>query len=191
MTVPVRRLDATSLKALAHPLRVQILSALTEAEPATATSLAARLSESTGATSYHLRQLARHGFIDEVARPGRERWWQRATAAIHIQGFEFLSDPETREAAAFLLREVVAVRSSRLSHWYATASDWPAEWQRASSDGDTRLRLSATEARRLADELAELVDRYRLLGHDDGGERVEVQYAVFPVEPRAPGPTGG
>lgn len=190
MTSPQRHLDATSLRALAHPLRVQILAVLRDEESVTATTLAARLSETTGATSYHLRQLARHGFIDEVPTAGRERWWRLSAVTIHMQGFEFLTHPETREAAAFLLREIVAERTRRLAHWYATATDWPRDWQRASSDADARLRLSATEMRRLADEIAELVDRYRLLGNGGAGQPVEVQYAVFPVEPLLPGAGG-
>lgn len=181
---PQLHLDATSLKALAHPLRVQILGVLRDDDRATATTLAARLSETTGATSYHLRQLARHGFIEEVAAAGRERWWRLAMSSIHVTGFEFLADPDTREAAAFLLREIVADRTRLLAHWYATATEWPAEWQAASSDADARLALSPEQARALADDIAELVDRYRLLSDNDASQRVEIQYAVFPVEPR-------
>jgi DNA-binding transcriptional ArsR family regulator len=183
---PQRHLDATALKALAHPLRVQILGVLRDEEQATATSLAARLSETTGATSYHLRQLARHGFIEEVPAAGRERWWRLAMSSIHMTGFEFLADPDTREAAAFLIREIVAERSRRMAHWFATATGWPPEWQAASSDADARLRLTPEQARGLADEIAELVDRYRLLSHSDAGQPVEIQYAVFPLEPVVP-----
>src|SRR5688572_10834361 len=71
-------LDLESLKGLAHPLRVKILDLLSTYGPATATGLAERLGESSGATSYHLRQLARHGFVREVEGrgTGRERWWE-------------------------------------------------------------------------------------------------------------------
>src|SRR3954452_15951695 len=65
--MPLRRkeLDAPSLKALAHPLRVQILRLLELREQMSVTSLAAELGETTGAISYHLRQLARHGLVEE------------------------------------------------------------------------------------------------------------------------------
>src|SRR3954464_897790 len=65
--MPHRRmeLDAASLKALAHPLRVQIMRALDLREQMSVTSLAAELGETTGAVSYHLRQLARHGLVEE------------------------------------------------------------------------------------------------------------------------------
>jgi DNA-binding transcriptional ArsR family regulator len=62
---PERIVDAASLKALAHPLRVDMFDRLAMLGPATASQLAEALGESSGATSYHLRQLARHGFIEE------------------------------------------------------------------------------------------------------------------------------
>ena len=63
-THPVRPMDATQLRALAHPLRLQLLEALSAEGPATASRLARRLGESSGATSYHLRMLARYGFVE-------------------------------------------------------------------------------------------------------------------------------
>ena len=72
-------LDLDALRLLAHPLRRRIEKELRRG-PVTATSLARALGESTGLTSYHLRELARHGFVEEVPelRRGRERWWQFA-----------------------------------------------------------------------------------------------------------------
>lgn len=75
---PVREItDAETLRVLAHPLRQRILRHLRR-EPATSAMLARELGENTGATSYHLRQLARHGFIEELPdrAHGRERWWR-------------------------------------------------------------------------------------------------------------------
>src|SRR3954471_15102943 len=68
-----------ALKALAHPLRVRLLETLSRYGAQTASNLAARLGESSGSTSYHLRQLARHGLVREVEGRGtaRERWWER------------------------------------------------------------------------------------------------------------------
>src|SRR5690349_10771636 len=55
------RMRAAQLRALAHPLRLQLLHLLHAEGPATATQLAHRLGESTGSTSYHLRALHRAG----------------------------------------------------------------------------------------------------------------------------------
>src|SRR6478609_11448403 len=72
-------LGPAQLKALAHPLRVQILDLLSTHGALTASRLADLVGESSGSTSYHLRQLARHGFVREVRDRGtaRERWWER------------------------------------------------------------------------------------------------------------------
>ena len=80
--MPTHRSDSgtdnvRAVRALAHPLRLRLLDELRFGGPATATLLAHRVGESSGATSYHLRQLARHGYVEEAEpRGGRERWWR-------------------------------------------------------------------------------------------------------------------
>jgi hypothetical protein len=101
---------------------------------------------------------------------------------IHVTGFDFLVNEETREAAGFLLREIQAERSRLLANWFATAPQWPKAWQRASSDMDARLRLTATQTRALADDLAAVMAKYRDLQPGRGARTVEVQYAVFPID---------
>jgi DNA-binding transcriptional ArsR family regulator len=74
------RLDTAGLRVLAHPLRVRMLGRLRLYGPATPSQLARDLGESSGATSYHLRQLLAHGFVVEEADKGtkRERWYRSA-----------------------------------------------------------------------------------------------------------------
>src|SRR6476620_8214174 len=76
---------AAGLRALSHPTRLKMLMLLRLEGPATATSLAGKLQLNTGATSYHLRQLAEHGFIEEDAERGdaRDRWWKAAHESTH------------------------------------------------------------------------------------------------------------
>jgi len=184
----VFEMDAATLKALAHPMRVQMLRILQLREQASVTSLAEELGETTGATSYHLRQLARHGFVEEfdadepaTGRVGRRRrWWRMAVDEIHSTGYDFLNQDDTREAFAFLVRQEVEERARRLAHWYATAREWPEAWQRASSDSSGTLDLDPKQTRALADELAELTAKYRAMKPGRGARRVDVQYAVFP-----------
>ena len=81
-----RILDAGALRALAHPLRVRLYDILSQYGPQTASSLAELTGESTGATSYHLRALARHDLIREVEGRGtaRERWWERPAGRVTL-----------------------------------------------------------------------------------------------------------
>ena len=191
--MPRRRLemDEQSLKALAHPMRVQILRILQLHKRASATSLAEQLGETTGATSYHLRQLARHGFVEPfevepegTARAGRkQQWWRMAVDEIHMSGFDMLADDQTREAAGFLLREYQADRGRRLANWHATATQWPPRWQRASSDMDGHLELNPSQTARAG-------RRARRRGRSGtaevepgrGARTIDVQYAVFPAD---------
>ena len=186
--------EAPALKAMAHPLRMQILRVLTLRKKVSVTSLAEELGETTGATSYHLRQLARHGFVEEAAddapdEPGedaertsgrRRQLWQMAVDRVHMTGFEFLADEATREAAGFVLREIQADRSRRMANWYATAGQWSQGWQRVSSDGDMFLELNQKQTRALSDELTEVVMKYKAKKPGRGARMVDVQYAVFP-----------
>jgi DNA-binding transcriptional ArsR family regulator len=187
-----RRLEMTAatVKALAHPLRVQILRYLQLHKRASVTDLAENLGETTGATSYHLRQLARHGFVEEfdaeeaeARRVGRRRrWWRMAVDEIHSSGYEFLNRDDTREAFTFLLREEVDERARRLANWYATAREWPEAWQRASSDSFGTLDLDPEQTRALADELAALAEKYRAMEPGRDARPVDLQYAVFPTD---------
>ncbi|HJQ41998.1 MAG TPA: helix-turn-helix domain-containing protein [Jatrophihabitantaceae bacterium] len=181
----VFEMDAPTLKALAHPMRVQMLRILQLRDQASVTSLAEELGETTGATSYHLRQLARHGLVEQCSSPegeSRQKWWRLAVDQIHMAGFEFMANDETREAVGFLLREYSAERSRKLANWYATATQWPEAWQKASSDADGNLDLNPTQLRALADEMAALLTKYRELKPGRGARKVDVQYAVFPSD---------
>src|SRR5688500_7119435 len=74
------RLDATSLRVLAHPLRSRLLSQLRIGGPATATDLAAELGTNSGATSYHLRKLESVGLVADTGEgEGKRRLWRAAT----------------------------------------------------------------------------------------------------------------
>ncbi|MFF5333613.1 helix-turn-helix domain-containing protein [Streptomyces sp. NPDC013181] len=112
---PVRRLDARSLRGLAHPLRMSILEALALDGPATATGLSGRLGENTGTVSWHLRHLAQHGFIEEETGRGtkRERWWRVVEETKVLETSEFHDDPHTKGALSVYMHELVQQYFSR------------------------------------------------------------------------------
>lgn len=177
------------LKALAHPLRVRMFEALVLDGPATATQLAERFGESSGATSYHLRQLARHGFIEDDPDRGdaRDRWWKAARRGWRVPAFDFYRRPETRDHAAVLLHELARGRIERLTTWFQTFHRWDEEWVEASMDSDARIRLTRDELASLTTELSEVYMRY--VGVDEsrddpppGSALISLQLYAFPVE---------
>lgn len=184
----VKELDPRSLRALAHPLRTRLLAALRAEGPATATMLAQRLGESSGATSYHLRQLAGAGFIeDDPGRGnGRERWWRSAQRGTSWKTSAFLDDPVDREAAQFLERQQLQAHVRWLEQWQAEKTTADRAWLDAASSSDYRLRLTPDTLRRLAAELHEVLERYWDAEDDsDDAERCQILLHAFP-QPRMP-----
>ncbi|WP_406344310.1 ArsR/SmtB family transcription factor [Streptomyces sp. NBC_00648] len=180
-----RTLDARSLRGLAHPLRIRLLAALRHDGPATASQLGERLGESSGATSYHLRQLAAHGFVEDAPEhgKGRERWW-RAThdGTSFTEELHHDPDPEVRGAANLFMHEIATIHTQELSTWLGTASDWPDEWSTSSDMSDFTLRLTAEQLRELNEKTHELIETYRDLAHaeDEDTAQVRVHLHAFP-----------
>ncbi|WP_051760199.1 ArsR/SmtB family transcription factor [Herbidospora cretacea] len=169
-------LDAKGLRALAHPVRVQLLGLLRLHGPQTATGLADRLGLTSGATSYHLRQLAGGGLVEEDVNRGngRERWWRAIHRITHFEGGE-LADQEP-EAAFMYLQSVIDVQARRAQSTLAAHETMPAPWRDVFDLSDWALRLTPEEAHSLIEELHAVVGRYRLDGPDaeapGGAERV-------------------
>ncbi|MFF7654393.1 ArsR/SmtB family transcription factor [Streptomyces sp. NPDC007983] len=161
----VRVLDPRSLRGLAHPLRMRLLYALREYGPATASQLADRLGESSGATSYHLRQLAAYGFVtdDPERGKGRERWWKAAQARTRVDDDVLLGhpDPSVRGAMHTLLHELATTHGQDLSTWLGTLHEWPAEWRNGSDLSDFTLRLTPALAREMLEKVHEVINGYR------------------------------
>lgn len=187
----VRSLDPRSLRALAHPLRLRILSALREYGPATASGVAERLGESSGATSYHLRQLGAHSFVVEDTERGtaRERWWKAAHRGTRLDRVDELHqhpDPEVAGALNAFLYEVAATHTRELDTWLGTQSEWSPEWRRDGQDlSDFTLRLNPAQTLELTHKLHDVIEQYRERnpeGDDapDDVERVRVHVHAFP-----------
>jgi DNA-binding transcriptional ArsR family regulator len=182
----VKRLDARSLRALAHPLRIEILGLLRSEGPATATQLARRLGESTGATSYHLRQLAVHGFVRDVRGRGspRERWWEAAHHSTSFDVTEFPDDPHTRGAVDVFLHEILRAHFRRAATWLSEMRGWDARWVKAATASDYALTLGPARLAELVAEIHDIVERYRGQPDQDlEAERVAVIVHAFPERP--------
>ncbi|MFF8829836.1 ArsR/SmtB family transcription factor [Streptomyces sp. NPDC015131] len=182
-TPSIRQLDPRSLRGLAHPLRIRLLTALRHHGPATASQLAERLGESSGATSYHLRQLASYGFVADAPErgKGRERWWQ----AVH-QGTAWddslfdQEDAETRGAVNVFLHEIATLHGQELSTWIGTMREWPSEWARSTDLSDFTLRLAPAQVRELDEKIHELINGYRDAEPAEGAAKVRLHVHAFP-----------
>ena len=179
--------DATRLKALAHPLRIRIFDALS-AGPATASGLGHLLEESSGATSYHLRQLAAHGFVEEVVGKGtaRERWWQIPHTRQLLSGAE-LTGPAARESLQVFADEWLRLRFEAAADYRArAAAGLEDEWQGHAEDVTDLAILTPDELSEMTEDLMAVLEAWatRTRGRDaerpEGARVVEVQIRAFP-----------
>jgi DNA-binding transcriptional ArsR family regulator len=170
--------NVRAVRALAHPLRLRLLDELRFGGPATATLLAGRVGESSGATSYHLRQLARHGYVEDAEpRGGRERWWRyRERRVVVPQG----GDPADSRT---LLAELLSREAHALDR-YLAAPVRPPEWDDAAFFQSRALRLTAAELGALRDGIEALLAPLRRADADDppaGTSPVRVLTFAFPL----------
>lgn len=151
--------DPKALRALAHPLRLQLLSQLRIHGQLTATQAGELIGESSASCSFHLRQLVKYGLVEEAGGGhGRERPWRATTM---FTGWPDVADDPKVDAAADLLRGVIADRYlENLMRWLEVKPDEPEEWQQAAQFGDTLLYLTASELADLGVRTRELVYAY-------------------------------
>lgn len=182
-----RTLDTGALRALAHPLRVQIFDLLTQLGPQTASSLAELMGESSGSTSYHLRALAKHGIIQEVSGRGtaRERWWERPAGGLSLTNPEAMKTPAGLAATQVVMSEFLNRRHQQLMEYVARGlkSD-PEEWQKGAMIATAHARLTVAQAEELTTQLQMLIDetveKYRSQ-EGDGVRPVTMRVDVFPL----------
>jgi DNA-binding transcriptional ArsR family regulator len=187
-----RLTDPRALRALGHPLRLSLLGLLRTEGPLTATRAGELLGESSASCSFHLRQLAKYGLVEEAGGGrGRERPW-RATA-MFTDVPRVTGSPEF-DAASGLFRSMIAERYYEgMMRWLEALPDEPAEWQQAAEFGDTFLYLTAAELAELSGQLRALADRYldrqvRPELRPPGARLVSYLRLAFPQVGRAGGP---
>jgi DNA-binding transcriptional ArsR family regulator len=155
-------LDARQIRVLAHPLRARLLSELRLGGRATATRLAEVLHTNTGATSYHLRQLADVGLVKEDAGGrGRERWWLPAHDVTTWERDWYAGDPDALAAADWLTSNFARQLAERVEDWNRRAPDEPAEWRSAVQFSDWIMALSAAQLAAMTAELEDVIERWR------------------------------
>jgi DNA-binding transcriptional ArsR family regulator len=167
--------DLETLKAVSHPLRLEILGRLRNEGPATASQLGRELGESSGSTSYHLRQLERFGFVtdDDEQPSGRERRWR----ALH----DSTSFPSSLADLDGGREYVDAVRRRQEQYLREGLEAWT-EHRPGIGMSDYGLRLDLDDLQALQEELHAVVTRYAGRG---GSEDVVLHVLTLP-RPAAP-----
>ena len=185
MSFERRITDERVLRGLSHPLRLRLLELLETEGPLTATQAATQLGTTPSNCSFHLRLLARHGFVEEAPRgTGRQRPWRAVDQTNRVKVDEL--DPAGRLAVRELL-EVMAERyRQNVLTWLRTRDRYPAAWRDAAGETHSVLYLTASELAALNEQLHEVVapyaDRTRA-ERPPGGAPVAITLSTLPLRP--------
>ena len=178
--------DPQVMRALAHPARLEIMDHLSSTGAVvTATQCAGLVGLSPSATSYHLRELAKFGLVEQAPSrgDGRERVWRSTTAGFSVGGSE---EPEAQAAEKALIDAYLSRDYAKLRDWFAKQHDASKEWREASALMGQRLILSADELRAVNEKVREVLAPYRVRDREGeipaGARQVAVHYATFPVD---------
>ena len=177
--------DVDAFKALAHPLRVRILTQLDLHGPATSAGLAAALGTTSGTTSYHLRRLQRHGFVEDDPDHDshRERWWRwsggRDRRPIVFPDLDEL-DPATRTAAQ-AADQALFENDRLLARRFAEQQRTLGPWARGARAG---RHMTLEQLTGFAEEFRALLDRYGSHPTDapPGARPVEIRFFALPAD---------
>jgi Helix-turn-helix domain len=177
--------DPRVLRAVAHPLRIALLELIGREGQLTATGASELSGESVASCSFHLRQLAKYGFIEVAPGEGREKPWRLVTSS---HSWSAVDDSSERAVAGRVLTSVLADREfAQFEDWLDERANESTEWQEAALTHQSLLYLSAQELADLSNQINELIAAY--LGRLDVAERPENARPVrffavgYPIKP--------
>jgi len=148
--------DARTLRALAHPVRIALLEALSLGGAMTATEVGEQIGESPTTCSFHLRQLAKYGFVEEAGRgKGRARPWRMTSHGMEITNTH--DDPEAEIAASALVSLIRERQLDRYRTWLETRASYPRRWRDAAEDAELVFHLTVEELEQLSEDLIALL----------------------------------
>ena len=151
--------DPKAMRALAHPVRMALLDLLAVNATLTATQASEALGESPANCAFHLRTLAKYGFVREAGGGrGRERPWTVVHRSVKISTGS-LDDRQARVAAE-------ALEGVWLDRWLGTirsalvGRSWPSEWEEAALASQSLVFLTAEETAQVGTEIRAILGRY-------------------------------
>jgi DNA-binding transcriptional ArsR family regulator len=191
--------DPQAMRALAHPVRLAVLSYLQRNGPATATQLAPHVGATPSVTSWHLRHLATFGLVldadpSEVPGDRRQRWWKAAARGFRVE----VGEGDEAVAAALVLADQLADTARRqVESWLTeTAPRLDHAWARLAGVANTGVMLTAAELEELENQFDELLGHYVMRPDRDvpaDARRVRLLRHFLPeADPQSPpGPDPG
>jgi DNA-binding transcriptional ArsR family regulator len=177
--------DPEVLEALAHPVRLDVLSHLMSSGPATASACARAVGDTPSNCSYHLRALARHGLVEPVSSSdGRERPWRATITGFQINPNPDPGTPEGRGTAG-LLAASLALEQRRMRDYLTHRNEVSAAWREADQFAVYTVRVTPAELRRLAAQVDALIRPLIAANREEAPRTAELVDLGFYAFPRA------
>jgi DNA-binding Lrp family transcriptional regulator len=179
--------DPRAMRAMTHPVRLALLEALALEGALTATRAAEAIGESPTTCSFHFRQLAKYGFVEQAATgPGRMRSWRLTRVGMRFTDVH--EDPETQIAARALARTMRERSFGRLQAFFEERSSYPLRWQEVTGSSEFTLHVTPDELEALDQEITAILHRYRDRIADPGRRPpdslpIEVLLFAYPAAP--------
>lgn len=145
------------IRALSHPLRLELIDVLSDG-PATATQCAALTGESVASCSFHLRMLAKYGYIEPAPRSGREKPWQLTSSSQQIR--PDVNDPDSLRAVEAMAGVYVDREVEHIHRWLAQATTEPPDWIHGSSVTGSSIWATVEEMDEISKAAQALAERF-------------------------------
>jgi DNA-binding transcriptional ArsR family regulator len=174
--------DPRAMRALAHPVRLEILQFVGERGSATATECSREVGESPQACSYHLRALAKYGFVQRAeSADGRETRWEMVSRALTFESTASAS--AARRTAMQFLQSSVLDRDERIiTDYLRREGDFDLAWQRAATFSSGSVLVTPEELVQVREAVQKLLKKYERRGETGppGARRVHVALRAVP-----------
>jgi predicted ArsR family transcriptional regulator len=178
------------MRALAHPLRLALIELLWREGSVNATEAAAELGESQASCSFHLRQLAKFGIVEEVdGVRGRARPWRLSRLGLRFSNVH--DDPESDIAWTALERLLRGRQMERYRGWLQRRSEYSPASRQAAYHAQRVVWLTPAELNDVAEQVAALLAGLHRERRDDPAARppgalpVELLSLAYPIAPEA------
>lgn len=151
--------DPQRVRAMTHPIRLRLLDYLGTVPEATATECADHVGESVASCSFHLRMLAKYGFIERADARGREKPWRLVARGLTTQ--PDYDDPESVQAASALGLTHLEYQTGLMRGWLERAHREDQDWAQATVQASSSLWLTRDELAEVSRTITEIADRFR------------------------------
>lgn len=174
--------DPGALDALAHPVRLDLLSFLMSSGPATASDCARAVGDSPSNSSYHLRVLAKHGLVEPTpSEDGRERPWRATVTGLSLDMDS--TDPAVVASGTAMLEASLLLDYQLAREHVRRRESIEGAWRDVDAHAQYGLRVTPGELQSIIERVDAIIRPYIAATRDDapaGADAANISLVAFP-----------